>query len=294
MKKTIVAGIMIPAIMFSVVSVGSVFAMTSDTMMKSDASMTSDSAMKSDEAMMTSSANLHMGSRGSDVVSLQTFLETKGFLHLNGIAKGYYGARTAAALKRYHEDKGDGMMSSAPRTDTKAADLRVLLNALEREHVDLASAAVRAGFDGAPSFNAAAGQLDQNSVEISKAVGSIYGADAEAKFLQIWRSHIGFFVDYTVAAKKGDKAGMDKAVANLGGYVDAISDFFSGANPNLPREAVHQLVSAHVGLLKAAVDTYGAGDAAGSYKNQHDANNQIGTIADAISGAIVKQYPAKF
>ncbi len=89
-------------------------------------------------------------------------------------------------------------------------------------------------------------------------------------------------------------AGMDEAVKNLGGYVDAISDFFSQANPNLPREAVHQLVSDHVALLKAAVDTYGAGDYAGSYAKEREADQQIGTIADTTAGAIVKQYPEKF
>lgn len=184
--------------------------------------------------------------------------------------------------------------SVAPTTDTKAADLRVILNALEREHVSLASQATRNGFDGSADFDASAKALDGNSVELSKAVGSVYGAEAEAKFLEIWRSHIGFFVDYTVAAKAGDTAGMEKAVQNLGGYVDAISDFLSGANPNLPREAVHQLVSDHVGLLKGAVDAYGAGDHAGSYAKEHEANNQIGKIADTTAGAIVKQYPEKF
>jgi len=179
-------------------------------------------------------------------------------------------------------------------TNTKAADLRVLLNALEREHVDLASAATRNGFSGNPDFKASANQLDVNSQAIAAAVGSVYGKDAEAKFLEIWRSHIGFFVDYTVAAKKGDKAGMAKAVANLGGYEDAISDFFSQANPNLPRQAVHDLVSQHVALLKSAVDSYGAGDYAGSYMHQHEANDQIGQIADALSGAIVKQKPEAF
>lgn len=184
--------------------------------------------------------------------------------------------------------------TAAPNTATKAADLRVVLNALEREHVDLASAATRNGFDGSADFKASADALDANSVALSKAVGSVYGAEAETKFLEIWRSHIGFFVNYTVAAKKGDKAGMDKAVTDLGGYVDAISDFLSGANPNLPREAVHQLVSDHVGLLKGAVDTYGAKDFAGSYAKQHEASEQIGKIADALSGAIVKQSPDKF
>lgn len=184
--------------------------------------------------------------------------------------------------------------ASTKGTATKAADLRVVLNALEREHVNLAAQATRNGFDGSADFKASGEALDANSVAISKAVGSVYGAEAEAKFLEIWRSHITFFVNYTVAAKAGDMAGMDKAVTDLGGYVDAISDFFSGANPNLPREAVHQLVSDHVGLLKGAVDAHGAKDYAASYAKEREANEQIGKIADAISGAIVKQYPEKF
>lgn len=186
------------------------------------------------------------------------------------------------------------MTASAPSTATKAADLRVLLNGLEREHVSLATQATRNGFDGSADFKASAEALDANSVALSKAVGSVYGPEAEAKFLEIWRSHIGFFVDYTLGAKAGDKAKMDKAVSDLGGYADAISDFFSGANPNLPRAAVKQLILDHVGLLKGAVDKYGAKDFAGSYAAEHDADVQIGTIADTIAGAIVKQSPSKF
>ncbi|MEO6508919.1 MAG: hypothetical protein ABIO02_03120 [Patescibacteria group bacterium] len=188
------------------------------------------------------------------------------------------------------QNESEAMVKS---TD-KAANLRVLLNALDREHVNLASAATRNGFDGDPDFKASAGALDNNSIALSKAVGSVYGPEAEAKFLDIWRSHIGFFVDYTVAAKGGDKAGMDKAVQNLGGYADAISDLLSGANPNLPREAVHSVIMEHIGLLKGAVDAYGAGDYEMSYAKQHEADEQVGVIADTLSGAIVKQYPEKF
>ena len=184
--------------------------------------------------------------------------------------------------------------ASAPKTDTKAADLRVLLNGLEQEHVALAADATRAGFDGTASFKPAADSLDANSHDIASAVGSVYGKEAGDKFYEIWNSHIGFFVDYTVAAKGGDKAGMDKAVQNLNGYVEAVSDFFSQANPNLPKEAVASLVTAHVGLLKDAVDTYGAGDINASFAKEREARTQIGTIADAIAGAIVKQSPDKF
>lgn len=184
--------------------------------------------------------------------------------------------------------------SVAPTTDTKAAGLRVVLNNLEAQHVDLAAAATRAGFDGNANFEATAAALDNNSVALSKAVGSVYGADAEAKFLEIWRSHITFFVNYTVAAKSGDKAGMDKAVSDLNGYVSAISDLLGGAT-GLPKDAVASLVTEHVGLLKTAVDKHGAGDYAGSYAAQQEARDQITTkIADTLAGAIVKQSPDKF
>lgn len=201
---------------------------------------------------------------------------------------------SASRAQAVAEGRAQGESTASKKTDTKAANLRVVLNALEREHVDLASIATRNGFDGRSDFAASAAALDKNSKELAAAVGSIYGAEAEKKFYDIWNSHIGFFVDYTVAAKAGDQAKMDKAVQNLGGYIDAISDFFSGANPNLPRQAVHQLVTSHVGLLKGAVDAYGGKDFNKSYDQQRAASQQIGQIADAISGAIVKQYPEKF
>lgn len=192
-------------------------------------------------------------------------------------------------------DSSSSQTAAAPATDTKSAGLRVLLNNLEAEHVDLATAATRAGFDGSPMFDAAAASLGKNTDNLSAAVGSVYGEEAGAKFKEIWASHIGFFVDYTVAAKGGDQAGMDKAVSNLNGYVEAISTFLSEANPNLPKEAVAELVTEHVGLLKEAVDKHGAADYAGSYDAQSRARTQITTkIADTLAGAIVKQSPDKF
>jgi hypothetical protein len=184
--------------------------------------------------------------------------------------------------------------SAEPDPATKAADLRVLLNNLETEHVSLAAAATRAGFDGDPAFQAAAASLDKNSNDLADAVGSLYGDEARSRFYEIWNSHIGFFVDYTKAAKAGDQAGMNKAVQNLNGYVEAVSDFFSKANPNLPKDAVKQLVGEHVMLLKNAVDKHGAKDYAASYKAEEEARDQIGKIADTMAGAIVKQKPGNF
>lgn len=219
---------------------------------------------------------------------------TSAGLALAGLSLLATSALAATTPDKMMKKPAPKMWASETSMKSKAADLRVMLNALERQHVNLAAAAVRSGFDGRADFSAAAKSLDMNSVALSKAVGSVYGAAAEKRFLEIWRSHIGFFVDYTTAAKAGDKAGMDKAVQNLGGYADAISDFFSGANPYLPRAAVKALVMEHVMHLKGAVDAYGAGDYDKSYAKQMDADKQMGTIADTLAGAIVKQHHAKF
>jgi hypothetical protein len=175
------------------------------------------------------------------------------------------------------------------------AGLQAGLTAQFGQHVDLASAATRAGFDGrAEDFAAAAKSLDNNSVAISKSIGSVYGAEAEKQFLAVWRSHIGFFVDYTTSAKKGDKAGMDKAVSNLMGYVEASSDFLSKANPNLSKDVLKKSITEHVLQLKGAVDAYGAGDINKSYAEQEMAYMHMGELAHTLADAIAKQYPEKF
>ncbi len=87
----------------------------------------------------------------------------------------------------------------APTSATPAAGLRVGLNALLSEHVYLAAAATNAALAGRqPEFEAAAAALDANSVDVAKAIGSVYGPDAEKAFLPLWRKHIGMVVDYTV------------------------------------------------------------------------------------------------
>ena len=51
--------------------------------------------------------DLSIGSSGSDVTALQTFLESRGFLVMPyGVAKGYFGALTQAALARYQASVG--------------------------------------------------------------------------------------------------------------------------------------------------------------------------------------------
>ncbi|HLE26293.1 MAG TPA: hypothetical protein VI935_11715 [Thermodesulfobacteriota bacterium] len=142
---------------------------------------------------------------------------------------------------------------------TKASDLRLALNSLLREHVFLAAAATDAALGGRNTeFQAEAGALDANSVDLSKAIGSVYGPDAEKAFLPLWRKHIGFFVDYTVGVATKDKANQEKAVSDLVQYTKDFGAFMHSASPALPVNVVADLVKTHVLTLKAVVDAQAA------------------------------------
>lgn len=180
-----------------------------------------------------------------------------------------------------------------PDTNTKAATLRVNLNNALSEHIELASPALRAVFDGSESGAGVTAALDENSVAISEAIDSVYPGSKDA-FLELWRNHIGFFVDYTKAAKASDTAAMDKARADLDGYSDQASTFFSEANPNLPKEAVKDGLKEHLSQVIQIVDAYGAKDYAKSYSLQRMADMHMQMFGDTLSAAIVKQFPEKF
>jgi LPXTG-motif cell wall-anchored protein len=178
---------------------------------------------------------------------------------------------------------------------TSAADLRVTLNSLLTEHTALAASATGAALGGREAqFKAAAAALDANSVDLSKAIGSVYGSAAEQAFLPLWRKHIGFFVDYTQAVAAKDQAKADKAVADLTQYTQDFGAFLNSANPNLPKDAVAGLVKTHVLTLKDVVDAQAAGDQPKVYTALRTAFAHMPMIGDPLADAIVKQFPDKF
>ena len=181
-----------------------------------------------------------------------------------------------------------------PTSATPAAGLRVGLNALLSEHVYLAAAATNAALAGRqPEFQAAAAALDANSVDVARAIGSVYGPDAEKAFLPLWRKHIGMVVDYTVGAATSDRAKQDKAVTDLVGYTQDFGAFLASANPHLPKAVVADLVKHHVLTLKDVIDAQATRDQDRAFKALRTGAGHMQMIADPLAGAIVKQFPDK-
>jgi hypothetical protein len=224
-------------------------------------------------------------------------LQLKG--QLDAYAKGNYAqaySLTDAAYKHMFMT-GDMLAAGIAKqkglgsTTSKAADLQVALDRMLGEHALLATWATQAGVKGGKNFPALAKQLDRNSVEISKAVGSIYGAAAAKQFLNgknLWRSHINNFVQYTVATAKGDKAGQKRAVASLLVYVQRQASFFANAT-GLPKQAVVNDLTAHILQLKGALDSYHAGQYGKTFQLVNGAYAHMFMTGADLAGGIAKQ-----
>ena len=171
------------------------------------------------------------------------------------------------------------------------SDLRALLGRQLGEHAALAMNATNLGVTGSPAFPAAAKALDRNSVALSKSIAAVYGKKAGDSFLNgkfQWRDHIRFFVDYTVATAKKDKAAQNKAVSNLKRYTVEHGKLLGGAT-GLPVKAVQNDLLAHVLELKGQLDAYAGKEYGRAATLYQAAYAHMFKTGDLLAGAIAKQ-----
>ena len=224
-------------------------------------------------------------------------LQLKG--QLDAFAKGNYAQAYALTDGAYkHMGMTADVLAGAiakqqglGSTSSKSADLEVALDRLLGEHALLATWATQAGLNGDKSFPALAKRLDRNSVEISNAIGSLYGSAAAKQFLNgknLWRAHIADFVAYTVATAKHDKAGQKKAVADLMAYIQVQAAFFAKAI-GLPKQVLVNDLTAHVLQLKGALDDYSAKRYGATFALVHGSYDHMYMTGAALAGGIAKQ-----
>jgi hypothetical protein len=188
----------------------------------------------------------------------------------------------------------DAAATAAPAVTPAAPKLHAAMRSLWQGHVQHTRAyamAVKGGNAGAAKK--AADDVVANAKQIANAVGGFYGADAGAGMLNLLASHWGGVKAMTDAAHAGDKAGSDKALQDLTANANAIAKFLSGANPNLPDDAVRGLMMAHIAHHQAQIGEIMAGDMKAEATTWAAMQAHMDTLADALSGGIAKQFPAK-
>jgi hypothetical protein len=187
-----------------------------------------------------------------------------------------------------------GPATVAPAAEVAAPQLQAAMRDLWHGHIVHArdyALAVHAGDKTAA--NAAADAVVANAKDISDAVAGFYGKAGGDQMLTLLGGHWGAVKALTDTRAAKDEAGATKAMADLTANASEIAKFLAGANPNLPEDTVRGLLLAHGAHHSSQINLIMSGDTAGEATEWTAMQAHMDTIADALAGAIAKQFPDK-
>ena len=185
--------------------------------------------------------------------------------------------------------------TSAPTASAGALDNRLVLRDLWQEHIFWIRDYVQANQAGDKAqAKVAAEQVVANATTIANAIAPLYGQPAADQLLKLLAGHWTAVKHYSDASVAKDAAGRKAAIADLTSNAGAIAKFLSSANPNLPEKDLVAMLSTHGAQHIAQIDQFGAHDYAGEARTWDAMRHHILMLADALNGALVKQFPDKF
>ena len=184
---------------------------------------------------------------------------------------------------------------AAPAAFTATTATHAAMRDLWVEHVFWIRSYVAAGMaEDAAQQKVAADQVVANAKAISGAVASFYGEAAGDQLLGLLAGHWGAVKAHADAARAGDDAAQQAALADLTANAKEIAAFLAGANPHLPEATLVNLLVAHGAHHVAQNRQFAAGNYAAEAKTWAAMRAHMFTIADALTNAIGEQFPGRF
>jgi hypothetical protein len=183
----------------------------------------------------------------------------------------------------------EGKAAAVP---AKVAETRAALRDLWSEHnFWVRNVALETTQKQPEAAKAAEAQVVANARQLADSIAPFYGKPAADQLFELLKGHYGPIRQYLDA---GDTAGREKASKALRANAGEIAKFLSGANPNLPYDAVNGLLIAHGGHHTAQIDQLKAGQFSQEAETWAAMRKHMNLISDAIADAIAKQFPQKF
>lgn len=174
-------------------------------------------------------------------------------------------------------------------TDLRS-DIRVTLGRILGEHAFLTMEVMRAEATQGPELPAVRGALEDNSMDLAGAVGSVYGDDVGGQFLELWQEHIDLLVRYARATAAGDSGGAAEIAEALEAYAERLAETLVSLNPELAADDETAALRLHVEQLLAFTDS----DYARAYAAERQAFEHMFRFGDTFARAIIKQFPDRF
>ncbi|HSC93819.1 MAG TPA: hypothetical protein VLC73_02515 [Burkholderiales bacterium] len=141
---------------------------------------------------------------------------------------------------------------------------------------------------------AAEKEVVANAKAIAASIEPFYGKAASEKLFGLLAGHYGAVKQHLDATAAGSRGNQDAAVKSLTGNATEIARLLSGANPNLPFDTLNGLLLAHGGHHLQQNQQIKSKQYAQEAQTWEAMKRHMYVIADALAGAIAKQFPAKF
>lgn len=141
---------------------------------------------------------------------------------------------------------------------------------------------------------AAENEVVANAKQIAASIEPFYGKEASDKLFGLLAGHYGATKQYLEATIAGSQKKQDAATKSLTDNVEEIAVFLSGANPNLSHDAVKGLFLAHFAHHQQQIQQLHDKQYQQEAQTWETMKEHMYGIADALTGALAKQFPAKF
>ena len=159
----------------------------------------------------------------------------------------------------------DMSQHGAQRAASKQIALYTAMAHLWAQHMEWTYATVVAFAQGSPALTPSLNRLLQNQVDIGDAIKPFYGDAAGDQLTALLKEHINDAVPVLTAAKAGDSAALDTAVAAWYANANAIGDFLAAANPHWKKADMESMMQTHITQTIA----YASDALAGDYDQGH-------------------------
>jgi hypothetical protein len=180
-------------------------------------------------------------------------------------------------------------------TPAKVADTKAALRDLWLGHIlGIRNVAVATMDKNAAARESAEKAVVANAQQIAQSIEPFYGKPASDKLFSLLAGHYGAIRDDLDATVAGNAAQQEAAIKALTANAGELSTFLSGANPYLPKDVVMGLLTAHAAHHIQQFQQLKAGEYAQEGETWTGMKKHIYVVADALTGALAQQFPAKF
>lgn len=180
-----------------------------------------------------------------------------------------------------------------PKTDAQV--FHDEMRKLWEDHITWTRLVIVSIANNLPDTDPTVQRLLQNQVDIGDAIQPYYGEAAGDQLTALLRDHILIAAEILQAAKSGDTAAQQDAIARWYANADDIAEFLHAANPeNWPLHETKMMMREHLDLTLQEAVAYLTGDHTASIAAYDAIHIQILGMADMLSEGIIRQFPNKF